>query len=256
MSKAKISAVVLTKNSEGEIGRCLESLKFADEIIVIDDCSNDGTTGICEKYAAKIIQSGIEGFANKRNLGIDNAAGDWILQLDADEVVTPALADAITKVANSSAAYAGMKFRRKNYFLGHFMRYGGWYHYSANLFKKGFGRYEGLVHERLKLNGPQGIIEAATEHRPFKSVSQFIERQNVYTAYEARDILAEKGVLPERHIIYNLKIKPLKLFFKFYVKKQGFREGIYGLVFSAMYSFIHFLKWAKYWELTYGKKTA
>jgi glycosyltransferase involved in cell wall biosynthesis len=256
MSKAKISVVVLTKNSEGEIRSCLESLKFADEIIVIDDYSNDGTPEICKKYTAKIIQSDVEGFANKRNLGTDNAAGDWILQLDADEVVTPALAGAISKAVNSSSAYAGIKFRRKNYFLGHFMRYGGWYHYSANLFKKGFGRYEGLVHERLKLNGPQGIIEEATEHRPFKSISQFIRRQNVYTAYEARDILAEKGALPERHVIYNLKIKPIKLFWKFYVKKQGFREGMYGLVFSLLSSFLHFLKWAKYWELTYGKKTA
>lgn len=256
MLKAKVSAVVLTKNSEDEIKDCLESLKFADEIIVIDDYSNDATVGICKKYTAKIIQSDVEGFANKRNLGIDNATGDWVLQLDADEIATPALADAITKVVNSSAAYAGYKYRRKNYFLGHFMRYGGWYHYSANLFKRGYGRYEGLVHERLKLNGTQGIVEAATEHRPFKSISQFIERQNAYTAYEAWDILAEKGVLSERHVIYNLKIKPIKLFWKFYVRKQGFREGMYGLMFSMMYSFVHFLKWAKYWELTYGKKTA
>ena len=260
MQKPRLSVVVLTKNAQDCIGACLESVKWADEIIVIDGFSTDGTGEICRKYGARVIESEFNGFALERNKGTDNSTGDWILQLDADEVVTPQLAAALQKAmsasADASSGAVGYKFRRKNYFLGRPMRYGGWYHYSAHFFKRGCGRYEGLIHERLKLNGPQGVIEAEIEHRPFSSMEQFMDRQNRYTGYEARDILDEKGVLPEKEIFYNLKVKPLKLFWKIYVKKQGFREGRTGLIFSIMFSYVHFMKWAKYWELTYGKKAA
>jgi len=256
MQRARLSAVILTKNAEDCVRDCLESVKWADEIIIVDGYSTDSTVDICRKYTDRIIKSEFKGFANERNLGIDNSTGDWILQLDADEVVTAALREAIGRILESPGPYAGYKFRRKNYFLGHPMRYGGWYHYSAHFFKKGSAGYEGLVHERLKLNGEQGTIEAEVEHRPFQSMSQFISRQNRYTDYEAKDILAEKGILDKRTVLGNLYFKPTRLFWKLYIKKQGFREGKYGLIFSIMYSFVHFLKWAKYWELTYGKKTA
>ena len=255
MPKARLSAVVLTKDSQDVIKDCLESLRFADELIVIDDGSADGTVRICKAYTDNVFIEKIDGFANKRNFGAEKATGDWVLQVDSDERVTAGLAAAIREAINSGRDYAGYKFRRKNYFLGHFMRYGGWYHYSANLYKKGRARYEGLVHERLVADGPIGTIEEATEHRPFQSIAQFLERQNRYTAYEARDLLNEKGRLPEREVVYNLTRKPLKLFFKFYLKKQGFREGMFGFIFSALFSYVHFMKWAKYWELTYGQKT-
>lgn len=260
MQKPRLSVVILTKDARDCVEACLESIKWADEIVIVDGFSTDGTLDICRRYTGKIVQSEFQGFALERNKGVDNSTGDWILQLDADEVVTPELAEAIKKAmaapSGASADAVGYKFRRKNYFLGRPMRYGGWYHYSAHFFKRGCGRYEGLIHERLKLTGPQGVIEAEIEHRPFSSVEQFIDRQNRYTGYEARDILNEKGVLSKKEIMYNLKIKPLKLFWKIYVKKQGFREGRIGLIFSILYPYVHFMKWAKYWELTYGKKSA
>lgn len=254
MPREKLSVVILTKNAEDCVRSCLDSVTWVDEIVVIDAHSSDATVAICREYTDKIIESDFKGFAEERNLGIDNSSGDWILQLDADEIVTAGLKEAIGRVLDSSGECVSYKFRRKNYFLGHPMRYGGWYHYSAHFFKRGFARYEGLVHERLKVNGRQGMIEAEVEHRPFKSMAQFMSRQNRYTGYEARDLLAEKGILDERIVFKNLYIKPMKLFWKMYVKKQGFREGRYGLIFSLMYSFVHVLKWAKYWELTYGKE--
>ena len=256
MPNLRLSVVILTRNAEDSVRACLESVKWADEIIIVDGYSTDGTLDICKGYTDKIILSEFKGFAEERNKGIDKAAGDWILQLDADEVVTPALAEALKESMASPEQYAGYKFRRKNFFLGHPMRYGGWYHYSAHFFKKGSGRYEGLIHERLKLDGKQGAIEAEIEHRPFSSVAQFISRQNRYTGYEARDILNEKGVLSKRAVMGNLYLKPVKLFWKFYIRKQGFREGMVGFIFSALFSYVHFMKWAKYWELTYGQKPA
>ena len=254
MPDQKLSAVILTKNAEDSIRGCLESVKWADEIIIVDGFSSDRTVEICRGYTDKIILSEFKGFAEERNKGTDKASGDWVLQLDADEVVTPGLAKALKEAMTSPAPCAGYKFRRKNFFLGHPMRYGGWYHYSAHFFKKGFGRYEGLIHERLKLNGRQGIIEAEIEHRPFASISQFISRQNRYTGYEARDILNEKGLLSKKVVMHNLRFKPIKLFWKYYLKKQGFREGMIGFIFSVLFSYVHFMKWAKYWELTYGQK--
>jgi glycosyltransferase involved in cell wall biosynthesis len=254
MQGQRLSVVILTKNAQDCVGACLESVKWADEIVVIDGFSTDNTPEICKKYTDKVIPSEFRGFALERNKGIDNSSGDWILQLDADEVVTPQLASALKEAMVSGSGAVGYKFRRKNYFLGHAMRYGGWYHYSAHFFKKGCGRYEGLIHERLKLTGPQGVIEAEIEHRPFKSMEQFLERQNRYTGYEARDMLNEKGVLPLKVVLYNLKVKPLKLFWKLYIKKQGFREGRIGFIFCVMFAYVHFMKWAKYWELTYGEK--
>src|SRR3989338_608988 len=172
MPKAKLSAIVLTKDSQDVIKDCLESLTFADEIVVIDDRSTDRTAGICKNYTDNVF--------------IDNV--------------------------------------------------------------------EGLVHERLVLDGPIGTIEEATEHRPFQNIAQFLERQNRYTVYEARDLLNKRGKLPEKEVIYNLTWKPLKLFLKFYLKKQGFREGMIGFIFSVLFSYVHFMKWTKYWELTYGQK--
>lgn len=253
MQNPRLSVVILTKDARDSVGACLESVAWADEIVIIDGFSSDGTLDICRKYTDRIIQSEFEGFANERNKGIDNSTGDWILQLDADEVVTPALAEALKKAMASPGGCVGYKFRRKNFFLGHPMRYGGWYHYSAHFFKRGSGRYEGLIHERLKLDGPQGVIEEEIEHRPFSSITQFIARQNRYTGYEAQDILNEKGVVDKKVVLGNLRVKPIKLFWKLYVKKQGFREGRIGLVFSLLYSYVHFMKWAKYWELAYGK---
>lgn len=254
MPKTRLSVVVITKDAEDSVRGCLESVKWADEIIIVDGFSTDRTTEICRNYTDKIILSEFKGFAEERNKGTDRAAGDWVLQLDADEVVTDGLAKALIEAMDSPAPYVGYKFRRKNFFLGHEMRYGGWYHYSAHFFKKGFGRYEGLIHERLKLNGRQGVIDAEIEHRPFTSIAQFISRQNRYTGYEARDILNEKGLLSKKIVMHKLRFKPLKVFWKLYIKKQGFREGMLGFIFSALYSFVHVMKWSKYWELTYGKE--
>ncbi len=254
----KLSVVIITKNEEQKIARCLESVAWADEIIIIDDCSSDGTSRICKSFGATVIESVSFGnFDHQRNLGMEKASGDWILQMDADEIVTAELAREIKKAISNPGRFVAYKFKRRNYFLGHFMKYGGWYNYSTKLFKKTNARFIGKsVHETLHLDGETGIIAEDIEHFPFTSIYQFIDRHNYYTTVEAREILEKKGTLDMKIIRYNLTIKPFKLLWKMYVKKSGFREGIRGFIFSVMYAFVHFLKWAKYWELTYGKKTA
>lgn len=251
MSRSAFTIVIITKNEEDKIARCLESVKWADEIVVVDGFSTDRTVEICKRYGAKVIQHRFEGdFGQERNIGIDNSSGDWILQLDADEVVTEDFRNKIIKILNEEKEFVAYKFLRKNFFLGHFMRYGGWYHYSLHFFKKGFARYKGKVHHELIVDGKIGILNAELEHYPFQDLSQFIARQNRYTTHEAKEIVDLKGELDRKEIRYNVMMKPAKLFWKFYVKKKGFREGMYGLVFSVLFAWVHFLKWAKCWELT------
>ena len=252
--KKKLTVVVTTKNEEDKIRKCLESVKWADQIVIVDGYSTDKTLDICREYGAKIVQNKFDGnFDKERNIGIDNATGDWILQLDADEIVTAGFRKDIENVLNTDGGFNAYKFKRKNYFLGHPMIYGGWYHDSLHFFKRGFARYKGKIHETLIVDGKIGQLKGEVEHYPFKSITQFIARHDGYSAREALYVYEQRGIVSKKEIEYNLRIKPLKLFWKFYVKKQGFREGVYGLVFSVLYAWVHFLNWAKYWELIKNK---
>lgn len=252
MSNQKLSVVIITKNEEGKIARCLESVKWADEVIVIDDLSQDRTVEICQEFGARVISHKSEGdFDRQRNIGIDNASGNWILQMDADEIVPEGLKEEIQKVIESQGSrFIAYKIKRQNFFLGHFMRHGGWFIHYIKLFKKGKARYVGRsVHETLKVDGPVGTIDEPIKHFPFNSIEQFIERQNFYTSVEARLMYEDKGEMSARKVKYNLTIRPLKLFWKVYIKKRGFLDGMHGFLFAILNSWVYFLRWVRYWEI-------
>jgi glycosyltransferase involved in cell wall biosynthesis len=247
--RQRLSVVVITKNEEARIARCLESVRWADELVVVDGLSTDRTVEICRAYGATVIPHPFSGdFGLERNLGNDAARGDWILQLDADDTVSPKLRAQIERILREGSPCAAYKFRRKNWFLGHAMRYGGWYHYYPHLFRRGQAHFEGRVHHLLRAAGPMGTLEGALEHRPFDSLHQFVARHNRYTTIEAQEMLDEQGVLDPGVVRYHLTRRPLKLFWKTYVRKAGFREGWHGLVFSLLFAWVHVMKWAKYWE--------
>lgn len=256
MKKESVSAVLMTKNEAHRIKNALNSVKWADEIVVVDDESTDATVDICKSYGAKVIVNKCEDNHDRQwNIGIDNATSDWVLHIDADEEVPSSLRSAIEKTLTNSNGFSGFRIMRRNYFLGHFMRYGGWYHPVLSLFRRDATRCIGKgIHVNIEVKGKIGFINEDIIHRPFESISQFIIRHDKYTTKEAQVMLEEQGVLPEKIVRRNLKIRPLKIFWKAYVKKQGFREGYYGLIFSVLYAWVDFLRWAKYWELAAGKK--
>jgi ADP-heptose:LPS heptosyltransferase len=253
--KYSLSAIVLSKNSEKKIEKCLSSLKgWADEIIIVDGGSTDNTVKIAEGFGAHVYLHPFSGsFAQERNFGTDKASNEWVLQLDSDEIVTDALKKKCEEILPATK-YAAFKFRRKNVFLGHELTYGGWYHWSQHLFKKGFARYEGRVHEKMIVEGDVGFMDADMLHVPFDSISEFIDRQNRYTELQAADIIDQEKDLSAKNIKYNLRVKPLKVFRKIYFNKKGYKEGFYGLVFAFLSSWLHFLKWAKVWERLKDKK--
>jgi len=156
---------------------------------------------------------------------------------------------AVEEVLEGDGKYNAYKFRRQNFFLGKAMRYGGWYHYSAHFLRKGRAYYEGSIHETLIVDGEIGKLEAVVEHYPFDNISDFIERQNRYTSLQSKRMFGEAGVKDEKFIRKNLLKRMRKVFWKTYIKKKGFKEGMHGLVFSILFVWVEFTKWAKYWEL-------
>ncbi len=248
--RGKLSVVIITKNAADKIRNCMESIKWVDEIVIVDGHSTDGTVEIAKEYTDKVIDSEFDGFGNERNKGAEAASGDWILQLDADEVVTDAFKARLERLlGGEDSGCVSFKFRRKNIFFGRPMMKGGWYHYSAHMFRKGRAHYEGDIHEKLIVNGKQGMMEEGVEHYPFFTVSEFIKRQNRYTNLQSGEMYTEDPDIPEKTVLFNLKKKPRKLFWKMYIKKGGCEEGMHGLVFSMLFAWVHFVKWAKYWEL-------
>ena len=246
--KYTISAIVLSRNSEDKIGDCLKSLSgWADEVIVVDGESRDKTVEIARGMGAKVYSHSFLGaFSAERNFGTEKASGEWILQLDSDEVVSEEFKKQCDAILPATK-FAAFKFMRRNYFLGRGFTHGGWYHRSQHLFRKGLARYEGRVHESMVVNGEVGDIDADVLHYPFDSISEFIERQNRYTGLQAQDILEMENP-SQKAIKYNLYWKPLKLFKKMYLNKKGYREGLHGFIFSVLFAWVHFLKWCKVWE--------
>lgn len=250
-----ISVVVLSRNSEKKIEKCLASIiGWADEIIVVDGESTDNTIKIAETFKARVYSHKFLGaFSAERNFGSDKSSGEWVLQLDSDEIVSEDFKKRCNEILPNTHCVA-FKFRRKNIFLGHAFTYGGWYHWSQHLFKKSLAHYEGRVHEKMIVDGEVGYIDAELLHEPFDSISEFIERQNRYTDLQAKDIIDSEKDLTVKKIKYNLKIKPFSLFRKIYVNKKGYKEGIYGFIFAALSAWVHFLKWAKVWEIVKDRK--
>ncbi|MBI3324810.1 MAG: glycosyltransferase family 2 protein [Candidatus Omnitrophica bacterium] len=247
-----LAVVLMTKNEEARLADCLDRVAgWADEIVVIDDLSTDRTVEIARRYTDKIFPYASEDDHYRQwNRGIDHATSDWILHIDADEHVTALLRAAIDEVLRSGTPHDAFTVMRRNYFLGRPMRYGGWYHPHLIFFRRDRARCVGSgIHVRLRVDGAIGSLPADIHHYPFATVAQFLTRQNLYTTVEAKVLLAERGRLPWRVVLVQLTLRPLKLFWKFYVKKQGRRDGWHGLVFSGLFAVAHWMLWAKYWEL-------
>ncbi len=252
-----ISAVIMTKNCEDLVEGTLKSVRdWVDEIVVIDGFSTDRTLDVCRRYGAKVFQNRWDGyrFCTERNLGNEKATSDWCFHVDPDERATPQFCNAVLKILSSGTEFNAFQFLKKNFFLGHWMRRGGWYHYSLHFFRRGKAYYDGIIHESLIVDGKVGKIEAPVEHYPFTSISQFVTRHNGYSSREAAAEFEKHREVPAAQLEYELKKKPLKRFFKFYFRKFGFLDGIYGFLFSVLFAWVHFINWAKYWELTQNQK--
>jgi glycosyltransferase involved in cell wall biosynthesis len=249
MMKQKLSVVIITYNEEANIRRTLESVKWADEIIVVDSGSTDGTDAICREYTDKVVHHDWQGYAKQKNFAIGNASGEWVLSLDADEPVEPELAEEIRNIISSPRSLDGYWMPRKTFFLGKWVRHGGWYpDYNLRLFRRGKGRFEErAVHESLHVQGTAGRTCHALEHYTYPDLATYIATMNKYSSL-AVDVMSHKGITSFRASWVNIVIRPVLTFLFKYFFRLGFLDGKHGLVLNLMHSYYVFAKYAKAWE--------
>jgi glycosyltransferase involved in cell wall biosynthesis len=238
-----ITAVIITKNEENNIKRCLESLKWVDEIVLVDSMSGDMTISIAKNFKARIFLKRWQGYASQKNYAISRAKGEWILSIDADEEVTEGLRKEILEKIRSGADKNGYMIPFKTVYYGKWLKYGGLYpDLHLRLFKKNMGSFEeSEVHEALCVKGKIGIMDNGICHYTAKHIFEHIETINKYTDLEAiRNI--NRGYVPTG---YSVLIKPVFNFIKLYFLKFGFMDGIQGLVYQILSAFYIFLKEVK-----------
>jgi len=244
----RISAVVLTKNEEKNIKECLEGLGFCDEVIVVDDNSDDRTREIAKEFGARVFVRALDGdFAAQRNYALRQAQGDWALFVDADERVSPALASEITNYTLHITNYSGFYLKRKDYFLGRWLKHGE----TANvkllrLAKKNAGRWKRKVHEFWAIEkGRVGELKNPLLHFPHPTISQFLEQINEYTSLDAYQFYKEG----QRCQLWQMFIYPPAKFLQNYFFGLGFLDGFPGLVMALMMSLHSLTTRVKLWEI-------
>jgi glycosyltransferase involved in cell wall biosynthesis len=244
--RAPLSAVLITRNAAAVLEPCLESLAFADEIVVVDSGSSDGTAEIAGRCGARLVQKEWLGFGRQKQYAVDQARHDWVLCLDADETVSPRLAASIL------AALAGpvspvYRMPRRNRFLGRWLSHGeGYPDWSPRLFNRMNARWsDDLVHEKVLYAVTPGTLQGDLMHDSSDDLTAYLDRQNRYTTLAARQAYE----LGRSASLFHLVMSPVVRFFKFYVFRLGFLDGMPGLLHISIGCINSYLKYAKLMEL-------
>jgi len=243
----KISASIITKNEESNIKRCLESVKWADEIIIVDSGSTDKTLEICQFYHCKIIETEWLGFGLTKQIGVNAASNDWVLSIDADEEVTSELKNKILELVQSTKFHA-FNIKRVSYYLKKRIKYSGWQtDYPLRLFNKQYGNFnDASVHESVVMDSKNAsTIQALLYHYPYQSISSHIGKINLYTQLGAEKLF-DKG--KKTTLIYAV-LSGIVKFIKMYLIKKGFLDGKEGFVLAVLSGFSSTLKYFKLWSL-------
>lgn len=249
----RISVVLAVFNEEGNLRQCLLSIKdLANEIVIVDGGSKDKTKDIAKEFGARIIQTeNRPNFHINKNIAIDAARGDWVLQLDADEVVTKDLVGEIKKIVASNADFNGYWIPRRNFFLGKFLQKGGQYpDYTLRLYKKGMGRLPGKdVHEQAEVIGKVWYLKNDLLHLRDKKFSDYIFRFGRYTDLMAIQMKDKKMNINIISFLKYMFFMPIFWFLKAYIRHKGFMDGIPGFVF-AFFSSLRFP--VSFWKYLLG----
>jgi len=244
--RAPLSAVLITRNAAAVLAPCLESLAFADEIVVVDSGSSDGTAEIARRYGARLVQKEWLGFGQQKQYAVDQAQHDWVLCLDADETVSPQLAASI-QAALAAPVSPVYRMPRRNRFLGRWLSHGeGYPDWSPRLFNRMNARWsDDLVHEKVLYAVTPGTLQGDLMHDSADDLTAYLERQNRYTTLAARQAYE----LGRSAGFFHILMSPVVRFFKFYVFRLGFLDGMPGLMHISIGCMNSYLKYAKLIEL-------
>lgn len=243
-----VSVTIVTFNEERNIRDCLESVSWADEIIVIDSFSSDATVSICREYAAKVFIEPWEGFAATKQKALDRAAHRWVLSLDADERITKNLRDEIIDALdNVSKDVAGFFIPRRNFFGGVWVKYGGWFpDYTMRLVDKSRSSFPPrAVHEAISVKGATRRLKEPMLHYTYRTISDYIERMQRYTSLGARDVTPG----PIRLSLPMIYSRRWYSFIRRFFFQRGFLDGRLGLILADLHAMQTYVKYLKAREL-------
>lgn len=229
----KVSAIIITKNEEEDLARCLESIKWVDEIVLIDSGSTDRTLEIAKNYKARIFVEEWKGYTEQKNSCLDKAEHEWVLSLDADEELTMEAQKTIQKILKGNEdRYAGYALRRRVLYLGKWITHGDWYpDYVVRLWKKNSGRFKGgRVHESVEINGPVKHLKCDILHYTYKDLQDQRRRMEKYSKLWAQDRFDRKQ--PFRTI--DLLLRPPARFLRGLILKSGWLDGWRGFLIAWM----------------------
>jgi len=244
--RAALSAVLITRNAASVLEPCLESLAFADEVVIIDSASSDGTVGLAGRKGARVVQKEWLGFGRQKQYAVEQASHDWVLCIDADERVSQQLRISIEKAlaAPVSPVY---RMPRRNRFLGRWLSHGeGYPDWSPRLFNRMNARWsDDLVHEKVLFAVTPGTLEGDLMHDSYDDLAVYIERQNRYTTLAARQAYEQGRSATVLHLLFS----PVVRFIKFYILRLGFLDGLPGLLHISIGCINSYIKYAKLIEL-------
>ncbi len=249
----KISAVIITRNEEDRLPDALASVQgLADEVVVVDSHSGDRTVEIARASGARVLQKRFENYGQQKNFAMEQASHEWVLNLDADERVSPELKRAITalKEEGPAAGVAAFAIQRRTHYLGRWIRHSGWYpDRKVRLFKRSGASWQGRIHERLNVSGATASLPGAILHYTYRDISDHLRRIDRYSSLQAQEI-AEKG---KKLLLGRACLLPVFTFARHYLLKLGFLDGLAGFVIALLSSWATALKYLKALEL---KKSA
>ena len=244
----KLTALIPCRNEERNIRDCLESVEFADEILVVDSFSTDATLDIARRYTDRILQHEYVNSAAQKNWAIPQASHPWVLIVDADERVTPDLRDEIGRILAADGPCDGYWLRRRNVFLGREIRFSGWQNDRVlRLFRRDLGRYQDKhVHAGLLLDGRPGACRHPLLHYSYRSLEDELAKTRRYGQWGAADALDAGKKPTARRLLWH----PVFTFLHRYLLRGGFLDGRHGLVLCLFQAFGVFYKYARLWEMT------
>lgn len=242
-----ISLVIIAFNEERNIERCIKSVPFARQIIVVDSFSKDQTSEKAKALGAKVFQKEFLGFREQKNYALSLASESWILSLDADEALSVELAEEISNVLKNPSEFDAYKMPRLSFHLGRWIKHGGWYpDYQTRLFKKSAAKWSGgEIHEYVEVKGKVGVLKNNLQHFVFENIFDQIKTNNKYSSHGAIQLFKTD----KSFSLLKLVFKPFGKFFECYFWKLGFLDGAAGFIIALAAAQSMFLKHAKLWEL-------
>jgi glycosyltransferase involved in cell wall biosynthesis len=251
MGGTPLTVVIPVRNEGSRLAALLDGLDWADQVMVVDNGSADGSAGLAKARGAEVLELPDATLAELRNAGAERARHPWVLALDADELVTPELATELDRIVRETGPFPAYRIRRRNFYLGREQLRGRWARdWVIRLYRREFRYRPGRVHEQLEAVEPVGDLTGTLLHEPYRDLRHHLEKMSRYARWGALD-LRDRG---RRAGVVELTIRPLWRFIESYLLSGAFLDGRFGLITSVLGTYAGFLKWAYLWEMERGEK--